>query len=227
VRNVSVKLTALGLGIDDDLVYDHVRSIARAQQAVGGFVRVDMEDAPWTDATLELVRALRAEGLSNVGAVIQSYLKRSAADVEQLAGDGVPVRMVKGIYVESPRIAWQEMTQINRSYVECTRMLMEAGTHVALATHDDALLASCSELVTELSVDTTRYEFQMLLGVRETRRDELAQAGHPLRVYVPFGAQWYEYSVRRLRENPRVAGHVARATLDGWRRRALGVGRRR
>ncbi|MCW2926074.1 MAG: L-proline dehydrogenase [Thermoleophilia bacterium] len=224
VRNVSVKLTALGLGIDDRLVHDNVDAIAAAMQEIGGFVRVDMEDTPYTDATLELYRSLRDAGRDNLGIVIQSYLKRSRKDVEELAAEGARVRVVKGIYVEPESLAWRDMATINRSYLDLCRILAEAGCHAAYATHDDRLISGCLDLVERLDVPTERYEFQMLLGVREERRDDLVDQGHPMRVYVPFGAQWYEYSVRRLRENPRVAGQVAEATLASWRRRLPGGG---
>jgi proline dehydrogenase len=194
-------------------------------QRIGGFVRVDMEDSPYTDATLELFRSLRASGHDNVGIVIQSYLKRSRADVEQLASEGARVRVVKGIYVEPESLAWRDMETINRSYLELCRILAEAGCHAAYATHDDVLISGCLDIVEQLGVPREQYEFQMLLGVREARRDDLVDQGHPMRVYVPYGAQWYEYSVRRLRENPRVAGHVAKATLDGWRQRLGGRAR--
>jgi proline dehydrogenase len=222
VRNVSVKLTALGLGIDDRLVHDNVDAIAAAMQSIGGFVRIDMEDSPYTDDTLELFRSLRAAGRDNLGIVVQAYLKRSRGDVEQLAAEGARVRVVKGIYVEPEAIAWRDMETINRSYLELCRILAEAGCHAAYATHDDRLIDGCLDLVERLEVPTDRYEFQMLLGVREERRDDLVDQGHPMRVYVPFGAQWYEYSVRRLRENPRVAGQVAEATLRSWSRRLTG-----
>jgi proline dehydrogenase len=222
VRNVSVKLTALGLGIDDRLVHDNVDAIAAAMQGIGGFVRVDMEDTPYTDATLELYRSLRDGGRDNLGIVIQAYLKRSRADVEALASEGARVRVVKGIYVEPLDLAWRDMETINRSYLDLCRILAEAGCHAAYATHDDALISGCLDLVERMDVPREQYEFQMLLGVREERRDDLVDQGHPMRVYVPFGAQWYEYSVRRLRENPRVAGQVAQATLSGWRRRLTG-----
>jgi len=213
VRNVSVKLTALGLGIDDTLVHDNVAAIAKAVADIGGFVRIDMEDSPYTDATLELFRSLRAAGHDNLGIVVQAYLKRTRADVELLASEGARVRVVKGIYVEPAAIAFQSMPEINAEYLVLSRLLAEAGSHVAFATHDDELINGCREIVSQLQLPADRYEFQMLLGVREGRRDEIAAQGHPVRVYVPFGAQWYEYSVRRLRENPRVAGHVARETL--------------
>ncbi|MCZ4495456.1 MAG: L-proline dehydrogenase [Thermoleophilia bacterium] len=218
VRNVSVKLTAVGLGIDDRLVHDNVAAIASAMAKIGGFVRIDMEDSPYTDATLELFRALRAEGHDNLGIVVQAYLKRTKADVEQLAAEGARVRVVKGIYVEPEAIAWRDMETINRNYVDLCRILAEAGCHAAYATHDDVLITGCLDLVDKLGLSPEQYEFQMLLGVREGPRDDLVDQGHPMRVYVPFGAQWYEYSVRRLRENPRVAGHVARETITSWRR---------
>ena len=225
VRNVSVKLTALGLGIDDRLVHDNVDTIAAAMQQIGGFVRVDMEDTPYTDATLELYRSLRDGGRDNLGIVIQAYLKRSRADVEALASEGARVRVVKGIYVEPLELAWRDMATINRSYLDLCRILAEAGCHAAYATHDDALITGCLDLVERMDLPQDRYEFQMLLGVREERRDDLVDQGHPMRVYVPYGAQWYEYSVRRLRENPRVAGQVAQATLVGWKRRLTGGAR--
>jgi len=222
VRNVSVKLTALGLGIDDSLVHDNVAAIAKAMSDIGGFVRIDMEDSPYTDATLELYRSLRDGGHGNLGIVVQAYLKRTRADVEALASEGARVRVVKGIYVEPEAIAWRDMETINRNYVDLCRILAEAGCHAAYATHDDGLIAGCLDLVERLDVPREQYEFQMLLGVREGRRDDLVEQGHPMRVYVPYGEQWYEYSVRRLRENPRVAGHVAQATLASWRRKLTG-----
>jgi proline dehydrogenase len=219
LRNVSVKLTALGLAIDEGLCAELVRSIVERAAEVDGFVRIDMEDSPWTDATLALHELLREDGLENVGIVVQAYLKRSAADVAKLAASGARVRVVKGIYVEPEAIAWRDMQQINASYLELSRTLLAAGCHVAFATHDDELIRGGQALVDELGVPKSGYEFQMLLGVREERRDALVAAGHPMRVYVPYGRQWYEYSVRRLRENPRMAGHVAGDIARTLRRR--------
>lgn len=225
VRNVSVKLTALGLGIDDRLVYDNVNTIADAIKKHNGFVRIDMEDSPYTDATLGLYRSLRDDAKhDNLGIVIQAYLKRSREDVEKLASEGARVRVVKGIYVEPEHIAWRDMETINRNYIDLCRILAQAGCHAAYATHDDRLISGCLDLIEELDISRDQYEFQMLLGVRSERRDDLVDQGHPMRVYVPFGAQWYEYSVRRLRENPRVAGQVAQATVRSWGHR-LSAGR--
>jgi proline dehydrogenase len=225
--NVSVKLTALGLDIDRALTADHVAGIANHASRHGGFVRIDMEDSPYTDATLDLYDELRACGCDNLGVVIQSYLHRSEADVERLAATGARVRLVKGIYVEPTDIAWHDMSAINASYLRLARTLISRGSHVAFATHDDALIDGALQLVAEFDLSRDRYEFQMLLGVREDLRDRLNAHGHPVRVYVPFGSRWYEYSVRRLRENPRIARLVARDVLGSllrpFRRRRKAV----
>lgn len=217
--NVSVKLTAFGLGLDRVLCAELITSVVERADEYGGFVRIDMEDTPWTDATLDLVRSLRAEGYDNVGAVVQSYLRRTPDDVAALAATHTPVRMVKGIYIEPDELAFRLMPDINAAFVEQCRELAKAGCRVAFATHDDDVIDGCLRLVEELSLPKSQYEFQMLLGVREGRRDALVAAGHPMRVYVPFGARWYEYSLRRLRENPRVAGHVAKDIVGTFGRR--------
>lgn len=222
VRNVSVKLTALGLGIDDELVHETVADIARAAAGAGGFVRIDMEDSPYTDATLGLFDRLRSSGHHNLGVVLQACLRRTGRDAERLAATGARVRMVKGIYLEPETIALCDPVEVERSFLDGCRTLAAAGCHVAFATHDDRLIAGCLALVHELGIPRERYEFQTLLGVRERRRDELLAAGHPVRVYVPYGARWYEYSLRRLRENPRVAGHVASDVIAAWTRRLRG-----
>lgn len=226
MRNVSVKLTALGLAIEDGLALDLTRQIALRAREIEGFVRIDMEDSPWTDATLELYRTLRSDGLDNVGVVIQSYLRRSARDVAMLAAEGARVRLVKGIYLEPSDIAYQEMSEVNASFLDLARTLADAGCHVAFATHDEALVRGCEQIVEDLSLPRDRHEFQMLLGVREPLRDQVRARGHHVRVYVPWGAQWYEYSLRRLRENPRVAGHIANDVLGGMARRLRITGRR-
>lgn len=220
--NVSVKLTALGLAIDDRLALDLTRAIAVRARELGGFLRIDMEDSPYTDMTLDLFRALHREGFENVGIVVQAYLKRSRADVEQLAHESARVRLVKGIYIEPESLAYRDMRVINRNFVALARTLAEAGCHVALATHDEMLVYDTMRVLEDLAVPTDRYEYQMLLGVREPLRDDLVAREHPMRVYVPFGAQWYAYCLRRLRENPRVAGHVASDILGNVRAKVFG-----
>jgi proline dehydrogenase len=217
--NVSVKLTAFGLGLDRALCTELVTSIVERADEYGGFVRIDMEDTPWTDATLDLVNALRGEGYDDVGAVVQAYLRRTPADVAALAASKTPVRMVKGIYIEPDELAFRAMPDINAAFIEQSRVLAQAGCRIAFATHCDDVIKGCLGIVEELNLPKSQYEFQMLLGVREDRRDALVKAGHPMRVYVPFGARWYEYSLRRLRENPRVAGHVAKDIVGTFGRR--------
>lgn len=210
--NVSVKLTAFGLLLDRDRCLGLVRALARRAADGGGFVRVDMEDSSCTDATLAVARTLRSEGLP-VGVVLQAYLRRTAADAAALAAEGMPVRLCKGIYREPPEIAFQDRKEVRASYSRNLRVLLRGPARVGIATHDEVLLDDARSALHEWSVPRERYEFQMLLGVRERLRDELLAQGHPVRIYVPFGRAWYGYSVRRLRENPAIAGHVFRAML--------------
>ena len=170
-----------------------------------------MEDASCVDDTLALYRDLRGAGLDNVGIVLQAYLRRTLTDIDELRDLAPSVRLCKGIYIEPGSIAFQDHEVVRRSFVSCLETLLEGGSRVAIATHDEALIGESLSRVASLGPDA--YEFQMLLGVRESRADELVAAGHPLRVYVPFGQRWYEYSLRRLQENPQMAGVIAKATF--------------
>jgi proline dehydrogenase len=199
--NVSVKLTALGLNLSYDLCRDNLVHVL----AQSRFVRIDMEDSSTTDATLRLYRELREEGFENVGIVLQSRLRRSLADVRALADLQPNVRLCKGIYVEPQSIAFTDAEAVRVSFVQCLDALLESGSYVAAATHDERLIGA--------ALDRGVPEFQVLLGVREDRARELVAAGHRLRVYVPFGDQWYAYSLRRLQENPAMATAIARATV--------------
>ena len=209
--NISVKLTGLGLKLDIDLCRSLLEGVVRDAGARGSFVRIDMEDASCVDDTLALYRALRGAGLENVGIVLQAYLKRTLTDIADLRELAPSVRLCKGIYVEPGSIAFQDYEVVRRSFVSCLETLLEGGSRVAIATHDEMLIGESLLRVASLARDA--YEFQMLLGVREGRADELVAAGHSLRVYVPFGQRWYEYSLRRLQENPQMAGVIARATV--------------
>jgi proline dehydrogenase len=204
---VSVKLTGLGLDLDPGLCREVVEAIVVDAQARGTFVRIDMEDSSTTDRTLALYRELRDAGHENVGAVVQAYLRRTIDDVAGLEN----VRICKGIYLERERIAYQGYEEVRASYLRVLERALGAGAYVGIATHDEYLIGEALKLVADVPHD--RYEFQMLLGVRPERADELIAAGHRVRVYVPFGTQWYEYSVRRLQENPTIAGYVASDTL--------------
>ncbi len=211
--NVSVKLTALGLVVDPALCAESVRALVRAAAENGRFVRIDMEDSSTTTATLDLYRELRAEGHENVGIVLQAMLRRTLDDVLELVSLAPNVRVCKGIYVEPADLAYQGEEAIRFAFVEAMAALWEGGAKVAVATHDEWLVDEARRLIEERNLGPERYEFQMLLGVREALADELVREGHTVRVYVPYGLKWYEYSLRRLQENPKVAGYVARDTL--------------
>ncbi len=202
--NVSVKVTGFGLDLDEDLCRDNLRSIVRDAAARGNFVRIDMEDSSTTDRTLALYGELRLGGHSNVGVVLQAYLRRTFADLAGLEN----VRLCKGIYVEPEALAFQEFKAVRANYVRCLERLVAQGSYVGIATHDEYLIGEALRILREAGVARDRYEFQMLLGVRPDRADELVAEGHRLRVYVPYGQYWYEYSLRRLQENPKIAGYV-------------------
>jgi proline dehydrogenase len=207
--SVSVKLSALGLGLDLDLCRGHLEAIVRDAGARGRFVRIDMEDASTTDDTLRLYRELRAKGLDNVGVVLQACLRRTVSDVEALRDLKPNVRLCKGIYLEPPAIAFRDFHEVRAAFLRALDALLAGDGFTAIATHDEHLLVESGPRVD----GNDRHEFQMLLGVRPERGDALVRAGERLRVYVPYGEHWYAYSLRRLQENPRIAGHVARDTL--------------
>jgi proline dehydrogenase len=211
--NVSVKLTALGLKLDLDLARAHLEHVVRDARERGTFVRIDMEDSSTTDDTLRLYRELRERGYDNVGIVLQAYLRRTANDIRELADLTPNVRLCKGIYVEPPELAFRDPDQVRASFRSALEQLLDQGSYVGIATHDEPLIRHALELVARHRLDDGAYEFQMLLGVREDRRDQLVRAGHKLRVYVPFGREWYAYSIRRLQENPSIAGYIAADTL--------------
>lgn len=213
---VSVKLTAFGLEIEQALALENVRRVIEAADRHGNFVRIDMEHSSVTDQTLAVYKTLRAEGYDNVGIVLQAYLRRTEDDLASLAPLKPSVRLVKGIYVEPAAIAFTDPAAINREYVARLEDLFKAGCTVASATHDEALIAATQRLARELHLPRERYEFQMLLGVRENLSSGLIAAGERVRIYVPYGDAWYAYSVRRLRENPSIAGYVARDVLRSF-----------
>lgn len=209
--NVSVKLTALGLHLDLDTCRRLLAAVVDDAASRGRFVRIDMEDSSCTDDTLRLYRELRERGRDNVGIVLQSRLRRSLDDVAALADLRPNVRLCKGIYLEPEAIAYRDPDEIRASFLRLLEALLEGGSYVALATHDEELIARSLERVAGMA--PSDYELQFLLGVREARASELVAAGHRLRVYVPYGERWYEYSLRRLQENPELASTIARATL--------------
>jgi len=205
--NVSVKPTAVGLKLGYEVGSANVESLVRHAAETGNFVRIDMEDSTTTDDTLRMYRELRNAGLDNVGVVLQARLRRTLDDIAALADLQPNVRICKGIYLEPEEIAYTEFDEIRESYVRSLEALVKAASYVGIATHDEFLISEGKRIAKE------RYEFQMLLGVRASLGRELVQEGERLRIYVPFGRQWYEYSLRRLQENPRIAGYVATDTV--------------
>ena len=208
--NIHVKPTHLGLKLDMEFCYQSLRRLARFAAERSNFVRIDMEDSPCIDETLEIYDRLRRE-FDNVGCVLQSRIRRSVADARKLAKVRANVRVCKGIYVEPYDIAYRDPEVIRRNFAYLVDELLGAGCYVGIATHDERLVWDAFRTIDRLGLDPSQYEFQMLHGVEAPLRRVIHDAGHRLRVAVPFGSSWYAYSLRRFRENPQIAGHVFRA----------------
>jgi proline dehydrogenase len=207
--NVSLKLTQMGLDIDETLCVDNLRTILARAKQYGSFVRIDMEGSAYTAKTLELFRRTFYPEFGNtVGVVLQSYLRRTAADVEELLALGARVRLCKGAYKEPASVAFPGKKDVDANYVACMERLMERGNYPGLATHDERIIAIAQAFAQTKHIDPSRYEFQMLYGVRRDLQHELRGAGHRMRVYVPFGGHWYSYLMRRLAERPANIGFI-------------------
>jgi len=205
--NISVKLTALGLKLDPRVCRGQLERILERAAARGNFVRIDMEDSSVTEETIRIFRESR-ERFEKVGLVLQAYLRRSLADAREAVRVRANVRVCKGIYVEPPEIAYQEREEIQDNYAAIVDLLLAEGCYVGIATHDPLLVERALATIARFTLPREAYEFQMLLGVAGDLRRRLVAAGHRLRVYAPYGESWYAYSVRRLKENPAIAGHV-------------------
>ncbi len=209
--NMSIKPTQLGLKIDKELCFRNVKEVISEAARLGNFVRIDMEDASTTDDTLELYRRLRNDGFTNMGVVVQAYMRRSESDVKTLVKERANFRLCKGIYNEAPSIAFKGRQEIRDNYLRLLQIILDGGSYVGVATHDDFLLDGALSMIQKRGLQKNQYEFQMLLGVRESRRDQIVRDDHILRVYVPYGEQWYAYSIRRLKENPLMAWYITKA----------------
>ena len=211
--NIHVKPTHLGLKLDKEFCYQNIRRLVQAARAHKNFLRIDAEDSSCVDDTLDIHARLHEE-FDNVGAVVQAYLLRSPSIVRGLTKIKANVRLCKGVYVEPSAIAYQERKVIQDNYTSLLEELLSAGCYVGIATHDEKLIWEAFRIIDRLGLDPSQYEFQMLLGVGGSLRRGILEAGHRLRVAVPFGAEWYPYSIRRLRKNPTIARHVLKAIVS-------------
>ncbi|MFZ5624191.1 MAG: proline dehydrogenase family protein [Gemmatimonadota bacterium] len=218
--NASVKLTQMGLDIGEDLAAENMDLILGKAQALGGFVRLDMESSAYTQRTLDFFEhRLFPRFGAHTGVVIQSSLRRSGGDIARLIAMGARVRLCKGAYLEPPSVAFPDKKDVDRAYVELMEQLLERGNYPAIATHDEAIIAHAREFTRRKGIGPERFEFQMLYGVRRDLQEQLRAAGYNMRVYVPFGTQWYPYLMRRLAERPAnivfIMGNVVKESVAG------------
>jgi proline dehydrogenase len=212
-RNISLKLTQLGLDLDRAACVDNLRRILEHAGPDDFFVRIDMEESRYTDRTLTIFETLWDQGYRNIGVVIQSALHRSEGDVRALNAIGARVRLVKGAYNEPKGVAYQAKADVDRAYVRLMRLLLDGGTYPAIATHDPAMIAATCEYAAAQGIGTDRFEFQMLYGIRRDLQQTLHDEGYRLRIYVPFGTHWFPYFMRRLGERPANVGFVLKSVV--------------
>ena len=207
MANLSIKPTQMGLAIDEEFAFQQILEIVQKAKSFNNFVRIDMEDSPFTDPTLRVYKKLN-EKIGHVGVVLQAYLKRTLSDIEQLNKLGTNYRICKGIYVEPESIAYKKRQAIRDNFLKALRLMLENRNYVGIATHDDYLIGNSYKMIKEMNIPKDKFEFQMLLGVKEELRDKINSDGYKVRIYVPFGEDWFAYSIRRLKENPQIAGYV-------------------
>jgi proline dehydrogenase len=212
-RNISLKLTQLGLEVDRATCIDNLRRVLDRATAGNFFVRIDMENSPFTEQTLEVLDTVWQIGYRNVGTVIQSYLKRSMKDVERLNAMGVRVRLVKGAYREPREVAYQQKAEVDAAFIDLMRVLLRQGTYPAIATHDPAMIEATTSFAAQERITKDAFEFQMLYGIRRDLQMSLSRQGYPFRVYVPFGKEWFPYFMRRLGERPANVGFVLKSLV--------------
>jgi proline dehydrogenase len=213
-RNISLKLTQLGVDIDRATCVDNLRRILEPAQRDGFFVRIDMENSSYTDLTLQVFETLWQQQYRNIGLALQAALRRTEGDVRRMNGLGARVRLVKGAYKEPASVAFQQKGEVDAAFSRLMRLLLDDGVYPAIATHDEAMLAETRNYATRQGIAPDRFEFQMLYGIRRDLQASLVAAGYKLRIYVPFGRQWFPYFMRRLGERPANVGFVLRAILN-------------
>ena len=212
--NVSVKLTQIGLDIDEKLTYNNARDIVEAAAGYQNFVRIDMEDSPKTDSTIDIFKRLRSQ-FNNVGIVIQAYLYRSEKDIEDLLKVGSRIRLCKGAYMEPESVAFPKKADVNANFVKLMKVLLTSGLYHGIATHDENMIAATKQFARERGIATDQFEFQLLYGVRRDLQDKLVSEGYRMRVYVPYGRFWYPYFMRRLAERPANVWFVLKNMMKG------------
>lgn len=212
---ISLKLTQLGLDIDEEFCAENLRRILTRAEELDNFVRIDMERSDHTESTLDLFRRMWPRFGGRVGVVIQAYLRRSQRDVEELVELGAPVRLCKGAYDEPPELAYQDPDRVDENFVRLVRTLLEGGAPTAVASHDGRMIDATMEHMERLGLERGDVEFQMLYGVRRDLQRAIASDGHPMRVYVPYGSEWYPYLMRRMAERPANLGLILRALVSG------------
>jgi proline dehydrogenase len=212
-RNVSLKLTQLGLDVDRATCVDNLRRILDPATDHGFFVRIDMENSPYTEVTLQILDTLWGHGYRNVGVVLQSYLIRTEADVTRVNALGARIRLVKGAYREPTTVAYQNKAEVDAAFVRLMQLLLDQSTYPAIATHDPRMIDATKQYVAQMGYAKDRFEFQMLYGVRRDLQTSLAAEGYRMRIYVPFGQQWYPYFMRRLGERPANVWFVLKSLL--------------
>lgn len=210
--NLSLKPTQLGLVIDPEFCYQQISEILERAKSYNNFVRIDMEDSPTTDATINMYLRLRKK-YNNVGIAIQSYLKRTLNDVKKPELAGTNYRLCKGIYIEPEEIAYKSKQKVRDNFLDILNYLIDNGNYVGIATHDDYLINNTYEMIKKKQIPKNKFEFQMLYGVKERLRNKINEDGFKLRIYIPFGEHWYKYSIRRLQENPNMAWHITKSIL--------------
>ena len=216
IGNFSLKPSMFGLLIDKDICLTNVEEVVRKAMEKKSFVRIDMEDSQCVDSELEIYRKLQQKYPANVGLVLQAYLRRTKNDLLNLSNihtNGIPLnfRLCKGIYVEPKHVAFKAFEEIQEHYTEDLNYMFDHNMFVGIATHDKQLVEKAFEIIDEKNIDNTKYEFQMLYGVTPELRNSIVKQGHKMRVYVPFGKEWFGYSTRRLKENPKIASHIVKA----------------
>jgi proline dehydrogenase len=212
--NISVKLSMLGLDLSDDLAFENMGILLTTAERTGGFVRIDMEGSAYTERTLRIAEVLHERFPGRVGTVIQSALHRSDRDVDRLIAKGIRVRLVKGAYAEPPSVALQRPQEVDAAFVMLMERLLADGVYPAIATHDDALIRATKGFALRMGIGSERWEFQMLYGVRRDEQLAIAREGYRMRVYVPFGVDWYPYFARRIAERPANALFVLRQIVS-------------